>query len=177
MFHPGVRMYKSQFSSVQSEPRSTGVIGKCFRPERAPVFDISAERLPAFSQLNADLIGAAGFEATFEFAEATQLSERPNVSDHGQAVPRLPVVHASPQPISPVTNLNGSQSLRGDFPWDDAEVTAMDTMSGKLPNQGSLSRFGTGEDHYAARFPINTMHHEYISDRRPHCPCPLFALG
>jgi hypothetical protein len=142
---------------VQCQTRCAGIIGNLRGTKRAPVFDVSTEWQSEFGQLNADLVGAASFQSAFKFAEPSEASEGADMGNHGKPPFRIFVAGRTPQPIAPITNLNGPQSLCGKFLRDDTEVTAMHRVCRELADQLLLGGFGSSKDDDPAGFTVNSV--------------------
>jgi hypothetical protein len=76
---------------VQRKASNLTAIGHGRFPERASVFDVATDRMPKLRQVDANLIGATGFEAALQFAEASDSPQLLKVGD-GSFARRLVIV-------------------------------------------------------------------------------------
>jgi hypothetical protein len=75
------RMHEAQLGSVQGQAGTAADIGDRFAAERTSVHLVTAHGMAGFSQVNADLMGATGFQATGDEGVPDHLLEYRDVSD------------------------------------------------------------------------------------------------
>lgn len=78
-------MNEPELGGVQCEAWRIGMIRNFGGIERSTVFDVAAEWVSDFCQLDADLVGAAGFESAFEFGEVRKPAKRADMGNHGKS--------------------------------------------------------------------------------------------
>ena len=69
-------MLETQLGRVQRQPSDFAVVLDLRLSKGATVLDVATDRVPQFSQMDTDLVGATGFQAALHFAVRPNFSQR-----------------------------------------------------------------------------------------------------
>lgn len=103
-------MFESQFGSMECEPSDFAAVGDRRLTKRASIFEVAADRVAKFRQMDANLVGPTSFKATLEFAETSDSTQRSKVRHRSLACVFIGSVlggrvgGASSQTVASVTN-------------------------------------------------------------------------
>ena len=158
MLNPGHGVSKSQFGGVQGQSRRLALVRLRRCPIGSPVFHIPTQWMADFRQLDADLIGSAGFQPTFKFRIIPSNFQRLNVGDH--VPPGLVFAAAATQAIATVPDLIGPKRSGFQMTRHDAEVTSKCLVRCKLGDQPLLCLGRAGKDQNPAGLTVNPVHRE-----------------
>lgn len=145
---------------MQRESRNPAGVRQRRATERAAVLHIAADRMAELCEMDADLIRAACFESAFEFGECPQRSDGLNVSHH--PLSRLALPGTAAESVSPVTQELCFNPLSADVTWNDAMISAVGGVIGKLSNEPALRVTMKCEDKDATCFAIQALHGQQL---------------
>jgi hypothetical protein len=161
-------MIEAQDGSMQRQSGRAAVVRQGLAVHGTIVNPFAAQRRSAFSQVNAHLVGAAGFQATFDQHKVAQVFHDADVR-YG-ALPGTGSGSTATSAIASILNQTGLDPPFPDPTADDCQVTALDGVSAKLFSQVALGRRRPAENHQAASIAVQPV---YGTDAAGWMP-PLF---
>lgn len=148
-------MFEAEFGGVERDARCAATVGDRFREERLVVDFFAADRMAEFGEMNADLMGTAGFESalkkrvTIEKLDWLDVSDR-SLADVGQ-------VGAATTAVATIADQARFDSLFLDPARNDGEITTRDRVQAELLAKMAFGFNGTGEDHQTTGLAIEPM--------------------
>ena len=144
-------MDKLQLSRVKRKTPGAASVFDWRHAYRSAVFYVAADRMSQLGEVDSNLVGPAGFEFAFEFAELRFLSKR---SDRAKMGYRLfanrSIFGAAAQTIAAIANELGRHRLILDRARDNRKVLSHGIVLGELMDDVGLGFFVSSKNQQAA---------------------------
>jgi len=148
-------MSKAKRRSLQGIARDAAGVGHWSSVQRAVVDMVSTNGSACLSQMDAHLMRAAGFKATFDESEFSQLFYDMDMSNRALTFSRI--CRTASTPVAAITHEPGFNALGFRPAANDGEITALYGMISKLLTQTAFGVNGARKHYKAAGFVVKSV--------------------
>ena len=136
-------MHKLELGGVQTHAVYFAVVSDRWLSARTAVFDVAGDGMAKFCQMNANLVSATGFQATFQLTVIADRSQGAKMSDRFLADGG--VFRAAAESIASITDELRLHRLFGNSPRHQCKVLADGVVLRELLDDLLLRFFGSGK--------------------------------